>query len=116
MIKHNSLCKVSGKDIYISQMTLISVVENGFKHCSDKSTDGEIIINIKANKRKLEFYMDNSYDETETGNVRQGGFGLVGVERRLKLMYRKNYDLSIKKENNRFKVRLTIIFDNEDHI
>lgn len=105
-----------GKDIYISPMTLISFVENGFKHCSDKSTDGAIIINIKANKRKLEFYMDNSYDETETGNVRQGGFGLVGVERRLKLMYRKNYDLSIKKENNRFKVRLTIIFDNEDYI
>ena len=104
------------KDIFIAPMILTTFIENGFKHCRDKTSDAAINISIKADRRVLEFEMDNSFDLNDEEKKKEGGFGLYGVERRLKLIYKKNYTLNIEKKDNRFYVKLIIRFDPENFV
>ena len=104
------------KDIFIAPMILTTFIENGFKHCRDKTSDAAINISIKADRRVLEFEMDNSFDLNDEEKKKEGGFGLYGVERRLKLIYKKNYTLNIEKKDYRFYVKLIIRFDPENFV
>ena len=103
------------KEIYITPMILMPFVENAFKHCDDKSSDNAINIIINADRNYLIFRMENNCSHKPFVN-NDGGFGLSGVKRRLKLMYNKQYNLKISQNNNRFIVELRIDFINSDII
>jgi len=61
-------------------------------------------LNEKAGQ--IDFTCNNSYDESEPI---PGGIGLNNAERRLELLYKDRYTLDIKKEQNIYHVRLTLV-------
>lgn len=103
--------EVLGKQI--APMLLIVFVENAFKHLgAHKGIKSTVSINIALKENKLLFDCENSYDSSklQEENLEKGksGIGLVNAKKRLTLMYPDAHKLSIQKENDFFKVALTL--------
>lgn len=94
----------------IEPMMLIPFVENAFKHGVGMIEDPEISINLKTNDRRLLFEVSNKYNGAETKEVKDktSGIGLQNVSRRLNLLYGKQHELSIRRENNWFQISLQL--------
>jgi len=94
-------------DIQIAPMLLIPFVENAFKH--GNLIDGflTVEIDIKLNKNQLAFSISNSALKN-TQNQNEAGIGLENIQKRLNLLYNKNYHLKIDNQNNSFVVNLII--------
>jgi two-component system, LytTR family, sensor kinase len=92
-------------DIQIAPMLLIPFVENAFKH--GNLIDGflTVEIDIKLNKNQLAFSISNSALKN-TQNQNEAGIGLENIQKRLNLLYNKNYHLKIDNQNNSFVVNL----------
>jgi len=92
----------------IAPMILIPFVENAFKHAVDSNIENGIIINIAIENRKLIFDCENQYDIFDTDKDKMHGIGLETVQKRLDLIYKNNYKLTINSENSVYKVNLVI--------
>ena len=99
------------KNMLISPMLLLPLVENSFKH----GVSGEIHekwIHIKINKgnNKVIFSIENSRDADSIDKKESytEGIGLKNVIRRLELIYKNRHELKIEDQDDRFKVILTI--------
>lgn len=89
--------------VKIAPMLLLPFVENSFKHVSLKNGVLSIKINISLQDNWLKFYIENNAlpeDSTEKG------IGLDNTKKRLNLLYKNNYTLTIKNEKEFFKVNL----------
>ena len=102
---------VSDKDLKIAPMILIPFVENAFKHSVDSTIERGIIINISLYNRKLIFVCENRYDTSATDKDKSHGIGLETVKKRLDLIYKNKYQLTINSEDPVFKVNLEIELD-----
>lgn len=91
--------------IHIAPMLLLPFVENSFKHGALKNGLLKIKIRLKFNNNSIDFYIENTADKE---NVHHSGIGLENIKRRLELIYKNDYDLDIKFENDRFKVSLNL--------
>lgn len=93
--------------IKVAPLIFMTFVENAFKYVSrgDKEIN-RILILLKQQGKKISFECTNTYDDD--GELSQGGIGLTNATRRLELLYKDHYQLDIKKENNLYKVELTI--------
>lgn len=93
----------------IVPLLLIPIVENAFKHCSNHThnNDNSININIKEVGGRLSLHCTNTFDSVTAKNA-VGGIGLTNVKKRLSLVYPEKHELTIRKENSRFMVNLTI--------
>jgi hypothetical protein len=89
----------------IAPMLLLPFIENSFKHGVIKNGALSININISYIDKKLYFYIENTSADTETVS---NGIGLENIQKRLDLLYKDNYFLTIANENNLFKVNLTL--------
>lgn len=105
--------KISGdlKGNKIAPMIMIPFVENAFKHSVDSSIDNGIQIIIRIENRKLFFICDNQFDKSDTEKDKVHGIGLETVRKRLDLIYKSKYKLSINSKNSVFKVNLEIELD-----
>jgi two-component system LytT family sensor kinase len=65
-----------------------------------------IFITLNERNSKIDFICENTCDE-ETDPA-TGGIGLNNAVRRLELLYKDRYQLGIKKENNIYRVELTL--------
>jgi sensor histidine kinase YesM len=102
--------EVENSECLIPPMLLYTFVENCFKHgCSPDPGLPWIKLLIHVSHDSFLFEASNSIHE---GNHEafelKGGVGLMNVKRRLELIYPKNHQLEIRKENDTFFVRLRI--------
>ncbi len=96
------------RGMMIAPMMMIPFVENAFKHSVDSVLENGIIIDIRIENRKLSFVCENHYDKFEAEKDKMHGIGLETVKKRLDLIYKNRYRLSIHPEDTVFKVHLEI--------
>jgi two-component system, LytTR family, sensor kinase len=99
-------------DYTIAPFILIPFVENAFKHVSvEKEKINWINITLSFSDGLMEFIVVNSVlndQEISRDVMRNGGIGLVNVQRRLNLIYPHDHSLNITHEHERFGVKLNV--------
>ncbi|MBN2663365.1 MAG: histidine kinase [Bacteroidales bacterium] len=96
------------KNIQIAPMLFIPFVENSFKHGSIMNGYLNIDLEINLNNNQLVFFIKNTFRNDNYENS-DGGIGLKNIQKRLELLYKDNYELKIKNEDNIFSVFLKIL-------
>ena len=105
----NKNFNVPDKGLLIEPMLLIPFVENAFKHGTGLKQKGEINIDLKAYNKSLEFTVSNLYDSTmQQLKDKTSGIGLQNVRRRLDLLYKEGYTLSLDDKNGYYSVVLKL--------
>ena len=94
-------------DFKIPSMLFFPFVENAFKHSNLNTPNQKLQISINEDNFKLLFICLNSVNEDKQ-NKDFKGVGLELARKRLDLFYPNHHKLSVKKENNIFKVSLQI--------
>ena len=110
-LKINFEIKGKTSDIKIAPMLFFTFVENCFKHgCSNDPGNPYINIQISASKNQILFHSVNSKNgkKEENQKNKNGGIGLVNVQKRLKIIYGDRFDLKINDNRNKFEVILSI--------
>ena len=99
----------------IAPLLLFPFIENSFKHgASKKAKDVWIKIHIAAKPEALVFAVENNKKTDQTVNPQiSGGVGLENVQKRLDIQYPKQHMLSIRSDNSKFSIHLTINQDSE---
>lgn len=96
----------------IAPMLILPFVENSFKHGVSLKTDTNwVAIDLKIKKEMMVLKVENSKpSETpqKTKDPLHEGIGLKNVQRRLKLVYEKEYDLQIFDEVDSFFIVLKL--------
>jgi len=102
--------EIEQSEFKIPPMMLYTFVENCFKHgCSNDPGSPWIKLLVKVKDDFFEFEASNSIPPGDcVKNEIGGGVGLANIRRRLELIYPKNHQLEIRKEDCRFFVRLSI--------
>lgn len=92
--------------VKVAPLLFMAFVENAFKYATrDDASTNTILISLSQAGNQIIFQCENSFDETEP---LPGGIGLTNVIRRLDLLYKDRYSLSIKNDNNIYRVCLTL--------
>jgi len=91
----------------IEPMLLIPFVENAFKHGMGMD-DPFIEIKLQVDNGRLKFDVKNKFTDADGSKDESSGIGLENVRSRLMLLYPKEYELIIKKENNLFHIQLIL--------
>lgn len=94
--------------ITIAPMIMIPFVENAFKHSVDSSIENGIVIRITIENRTLSFVCENQFDKFDIDKDIVHGIGLETVKKRLDLIYKNRYKLSINSVHSVYKVNLEI--------
>ncbi len=97
------------ENLRISPMLLLPFVENSFKHGSKVDSKLSVNINLSIVEEKLMFTIENTYQLQKN---EKPGIGLDNIKKRLELLYKNNYKLSILEEET-FKIILEINLLNE---
>jgi|APDOM4702015191_1054821.scaffolds.fasta_scaffold01034_7 sensor histidine kinase YesM len=93
----------------IEPMLLIPFVENAFKHGTGMIENAQITIQLKTEKDKLIFNVQNKYDPTSIEiKDKTSGIGLTNVKRRLNLLYGDKQSLLVTQKDNLFSISLQI--------
>lgn len=92
----------------IAPMILNSFVENAFKHSVDSDIENGIVIKLNRENRNLTFVCENQYNMAFTDKDKTHGIGLNTVKKRLDLIYKNKYNLTIKSDHSVYKVYLKI--------
>lgn len=93
--------------VKVAPLIFMAFVENAFKYVSrDDKTVNRVLISMKQQPGKIDFVCENTYDEGESS---PGGIGLINATRRLELLYKDQYQLDIKNENNVYRVQLMLV-------
>ena len=93
----------------IEPMLLIPFVENAFKHGTGMIEAAQITIQLKAEKNKLDFTVQNKYDPSSIEiKDKTSGIGLANVKRRLNLLYGNKQHLLITQKDNWFTASLQL--------
>jgi len=98
--------------VKIAPLLLIVFIENAFKHAKN-TTEQEIMIEIKiktwGNFILFSVKNSNKAPQEEKGMLNaHSGFGLDNVRKRLELLYKHQYDLEIKEDENFYTVMLQL--------
>lgn len=91
----------------IPPLLFTSVIENAFKHGISYSNASFINIKISTPKNNLQVEVANS-KTTQKDEKNESGIGLENTQKRLDLLYQKNYDLRIFDNENDFTVIISI--------
>ena len=96
----------------IAPMLMIPFVENAFKHGISLQAHSFIHLVIRVDGEKLTFSLHNSTHDRIWLNDPEKynhGIGLSNVKQRLNLLYPDKHLLSVKEEDDSYKVELTIL-------
>jgi len=100
----------------IAPLLLFPFIENSFKHgASKKANKVWIKIRIASNRHKLLFEVANNrhVDVSSNPEINGGGVGLENVQTRLNILYPKQHTLTIRSDDSKFSIHLTINQDSE---
>lgn len=93
----------------IEPMLLIPFVENAFKHGIGMIENPAIEIHLQAKNSQLDFVVRNRFDDaSQEIRDKTSGIGLTNVKRRLNLLYGKNHNLAISKQDGWFTTSLHV--------
>ncbi len=109
----NILFEIDGNlaGINIPPMLFIPLVENSFKHGPGSSKEeGFIRVQLSVNQSVIELKVENSLINSYRESSSEG-FGLKNLKRRLELLYKDRYDLSLTRESNLFRAKLQLKID-----
>jgi hypothetical protein len=98
---------------FISPMILIHFIENAFKYAANKKIEEAVSISFEISGGRLVFYCKNHISSAnEHGSVKKG-LGINLLKQKLDLIYKKEYILITKEENNWYIVKLDIRLDED---
>jgi LytS/YehU family sensor histidine kinase len=93
----------------IPPLLFIPLIENAIKHCNKKSKSPGIQISFNIEKDFIELSTSNYL---KPGNLKlpdnSTGTGIKNVEKRLQLLYGKNYTFDFKQDLDKFEVYLKV--------
>lgn len=89
----------------IAPMLLLPFIENSFKHGQIQEGLLRIKIMLSCTSEHIHFSIENTSFNLETNKK---GIGLENLQKRLGLLYKNNYELSIDDAENLFKVYLKL--------
>jgi len=89
----------------IAPMLLLPFIENSFKHGSLKNGILTINIDLSSNEDAINFYIENSNSKSEHTKK---GIGLENMQKRLDLLYKNKYTLTIDNTIDLYKVHLKL--------
>jgi two-component system LytT family sensor kinase len=105
-VSFNYSPQVSG--FSIEPLLLIPFVENAFKHVSSHTNKNNFVkLELTRNDGQFIFSTENSKDKTKTTDP-YSGIGLNNVKRRLELLYPGRHELTIRDEEDVYKVDLRL--------
>jgi len=94
----------------IAPMLLIPFIENAFKHGNVFFEDsGWLYIHLSTDNGRLHFSVRNSLPDREFTKDTAGGIGLENVRKRLNMLYKDVYELSINRIENEYIVDLKLL-------
>lgn len=94
---------------YIEPMLLIPFVENAFKHGFGKVDQPEIIIRVRVDNGELKYEVKNKYTPNQLKTEdKYSGVGLPNVKKRLDMLYKDRYTLTILTEGQWHHVLLKL--------
>ena len=89
-------------------MLLISFAENAFKHGKRKVENPGIKISIVAEEGLIKYTVTNYLLDEPHNNHTGEGIGMKNTRRRLELLYPKCHRLDIKRDHDKFTVKLVL--------
>lgn len=89
----------------IAPMLLLPFIENSFKHGSLKNGVLSINIDLSCDENTINFYIDNTSSKSEHTKK---GIGLENMQKRLDLLYKDKYTLTIDNTIDLYKVQLKL--------
>ena len=100
--------KAYNPDLRIPPMLLMTFVENIFKHGIDKSRkQNQVTISLVQQNDFLLFKTSNHKVDPEAGDE-PGGFGIINLTKRLRMLYGDKFELTIDDEGELFTAFLKI--------
>tara|TARA_B110000046_G_scaffold83787_1_gene91935 strand:+ start:766 stop:1800 length:1035 start_codon:yes stop_codon:yes gene_type:complete len=93
--------------INVAPALFIPIIENAFKHVSDKKANNAIQIELKVDKNNLNFKCCNLTKVSGSNNLEKG-IGNQLIQKRLALLYPNKHTLSVNMESDKYCVELSI--------
>lgn len=90
----------------IPSLLLINFVENAFKHGITTEADKQVNIRLETNENKLNFTVENYFEENE--HYDEKGIGYKNVHRRLQIIFPDKYELKINRTDEKYQIKLQI--------
>jgi len=106
-IKSNLSIHGNIDEIEIPPLIFLPFIENCFKHGTKNNDDIKVDIAFEVNNNFLFFTVKNTFHNIDEIRVKRG-LGIKNVERRLQLLYDKEFTLETKIDNNNFNVYLKL--------
>lgn len=101
------------RDGFIAPMIFIHFVENAFKFATNKKIENAISIRLNISDNKVSFICKNHINSSEATTQVNNGLGLKLIKQRLDLIYKDDYSLDIREEENWYIVNLEIQLGND---
>jgi LytS/YehU family sensor histidine kinase len=99
----------AAENLEIAPMILFPFIENAFKHTENRKNQNSIKIKVFAEKNKIVFECENTYQKNQNDRVPDfGGLGNELIKKRLMLLYAEGHLLEITDAAGIYKVRLTL--------
>jgi two-component system LytT family sensor kinase len=98
-------------DKSISPMILIHFIENAFKYATNKKIEEAVMIRVDISATRLSFFCKNHITSIRESGDEKNGLGIRLLRQKLDLLYKKEYTLTAKEENNWYIVMLEIKLD-----
>ena len=95
----------------IAPLVFIPIIENAFKHTTNKKLKNAISIKIHINGESVQMDCNNRIDPTRISEVERHGLGNELISKRLKLLYPDQHQLKINNEDNLYSVSLNVQYD-----
>lgn len=96
------------KNVTIPPLLFIPFVENASKYSLDTKKKSFVRLDFTVNANELHFICINSIPQRLNYESEVGGIGLANIKRRLELLYKEDYILKINKEDNSFRIDLSL--------
>ncbi len=97
----------------ISPMILIHFIENAFKYAGNKKIEGAVELRFDVSQKYLSFFCKNHISAVKEIDSEKNGLGIQLLKQKLDLLYKKDYSLITKEENNWYLVTLDIPLDED---
>jgi len=95
----------------IAPLVFIPIIENAFKHTTNKKLQDAIKIKININGKSVHMQCNNKFDPNRNSEVKRNGLGHDLISKRLRLLYPDQHQLKVNNQDNVYTVSLNIEYE-----